>query len=98
VQFHKFVVSFDDGRRCEAVSSSRDLLRLERDGINPFDRGNIESSYVIAWATLQRLKRAGVIEFDVPETAEELMDQADLLPVDDEDPEGNGSGQGPITG
>lgn len=97
-KFSRFVVAFDDGTKVEAQSSSRDLLRLEKDGIKLDELGAIEGSYLLAWVTLQRLARTGVIDVDVPATADALADVADLEPYDDEDPEGNGSGQEAPTG
>lgn len=96
----RFVVSFDDGTSIEVQSSSRDMVALEKAGIDLTTMTPILGSYTLAHATLQRLKRVGKIDIDVPDTADELADLADLEPIsaDEEDPEGNGSGQAPITG
>lgn len=96
----KYLIRFDDGTEVEVQSSSRDMVALEKAGVNLTEMTPILGSYVLAHASLQRLKRLGKIDVDVPDTADELADLADLEPVgaDEEDPEGNGSGQAPITG
>lgn len=96
-KFQRFVVAFDDGSEVEVQSSSRDLLALEKAGVDLQSLSPIAGSYAIAHATLQRYKRRGLTDIDVPDTADELADIADLVPVDD-DPEGKGSGQGRPTG
>ena len=91
-------IVFDDGREAEVLTSSRDMLALEKAGVDLSALGPVESSYVIAHATLARYKRQGLVDFDIPETSDDLADLADLTYVDDEDPEGKGSGPAPSTG
>ncbi len=92
--FPKFTLTFDDGTVIEAQASSRDMVRIEKDGVNLDEMGGATGSYVIAHAALVRLARTGKLTDEhaalVPDTADELMELADLVPADDEDPEGNG--------
>lgn len=90
-------IVFDDGREATVQTSSRDMLAIEKAGVQLAELGPVESSYVIAHHTLTRYKRQGLVEFDVPDTAEELSEVADLDYVD-EDAEGKGSAPVPSTG
>lgn len=96
MQFQKFVVKFDDGREVEAEIKSRDLARLERDGVSVEETPPIQGSYLLAFTAMQRMKRSGRIDFDIPATVEDLMDNADIEVV--EDAPGEGSGQAAVTG
>lgn len=96
--FQKFAVAFDDGTEVEIQSSSRDLLGLEKVGVVLDDLPPIEASYRLAHVTLQRYKRVGLIDVDIPATADELMDLADLEPVGEVDAEGKGSAPDRPTG
>lgn len=97
-QFPKFTVVFDDGTRVDAQASSRDLVGLEKAGVQLSETAPVQGSYILAHAALSRLKRLGKIDVDVPETADELMDLADIEAEEDPDDAGNGSGQAPTPG
>lgn len=84
----KFLVVFDDGTSVEAEVRSRDLVRLEAAGVDLESVPPMRGSYILAHAALQRMVRSGVTGVSVPETAEELMDIADLEVPEDADPEG----------
>lgn len=93
----KFQVSFDDGFSVLAEVRSRDLVKLEAQGVDLTEIPPMRGSYLLAHAALLRLTRTGVVpEGRVPATVEELMDVADIEP--EEDAEGNGSGQAAPTG
>lgn len=100
-RFPKFTVTFDDGTVIEAQATSRDMVRLEKNNVNLDELGGATGSYVIAHAVLSRLVKTGKLTDEqaaaVPADPDDLMDLADL-DVDDEDPEGNGSGQVPTPG
>jgi hypothetical protein len=96
--FPPTVVVFDDGNRVEIQTSSRDMLALEKEGIDLAGVGNVEGGYIIAHATLKRYERQDRLGFSVPDTWEGLADCADLEPVEDADVEGKDSGQAPSTG
>jgi hypothetical protein len=96
-RFQRFTVAFDDGRQVEVQGSSRDLLALEKQGVDVTTMKPVEGSYVLAYAALVRAKAKGLIDVDLPDSADELMDCADLAASED-DPEGEGSGQGQATG
>lgn len=93
MQFQKFRVVFDAGHEVEVQLKSRDLALAERDGFVFDESKPVGGSYTLAFAALQRMKRNGQVEFDLPESAEGLMDCADLEVVEDPDVEGEGSGQ-----
>lgn len=93
-----FVVEFDDGHTVEVRPTSRDLLKLEKLNITPETSGNFEFGYQVAFHGLQRMARQNKLDFTPPGTVEALQDCADIDAIDDEDPEGKGSGQDPATG
>ena len=92
MQLVPFIVAFDDAEPFEVQPTSRDLARMEKDGIVLADTTPIIGSYTMAWYALARLDRTGKIPAGVVVgTLEEFMDSADIDAVDDGDPEGNGS-------
>ena len=98
----RFLVRFDDGTEIEAQASSRDMVALEKAGVNLTGLPPISASYQIAHAALLRMGRVGRLPdgVEIPAKWEQLADLADLEPVqaDAVDPEGNGSGQVPTPG
>ena len=93
MQKQKFIVTFDDGPTIEAEVKSRDLALLERDGIVLADMLPMKGSYTMVLTVLQRMKRAGAIDIDLPADADAMMDVADIDIALDADVEGEGSGQ-----
>jgi hypothetical protein len=90
-----FRVAFDNGQTVEVDLKSRDVAKAERLGIKMDDAQPVVGSYALAFVALQRMKRNGQIDFELPADAEGLEDIADLEMVDDE---GEGSGQEAATG
>lgn len=95
-----FVVAFDGADPFEVQPTSRDLVKMEKDGIDLQATTPLVGSYTLAYYALSRLDRqdklpAGV---QVPKSLDAFMDAADIDAVDDGDPEGNGSGQVPTPG
>jgi len=96
MQMQTFVVVFDAGQRVEVELKSRDVAKLERSGVVIETTTAVVGSYALAFVGLERMKRAGLIDFDLPESAEELEDVADLdVAVV---AEGEGSGQEAVSG
>lgn len=98
-QFKPFSAVFDDGTRIDMQSSTRDLLKLEQTGVVFRDLPPFEATYRLAYVTLQRYARLERLPdgFEVPESAEALMDLADIDAQADDD-EGEASGQEANTG
>lgn len=96
----KFRVMFDNGDSFEVASRTRDYEKLEREGVNIAELPPIRGSYQLAHLVLSRLARTGDISPSepLPESVDGLIDVADLEVVEDDDPEGKDSGQGPRTG
>lgn len=94
-----FLVHFDSGQTVEVEYKSRDIAKLERAGVVIEDTSPVVGSYALAFVALERMKRQGAIDFDLPESAEALEDVADIDVIGDpEDSEGEGSGQAAVTG
>lgn len=91
-----------DGDRVEIQLAQADYVRAEKDGYR-FGEGQDPGAMglaVVAWHAVTRAKRKGLIAIDVPETFDDFLDGYDF-PADqpeDDDPTGEGSGQGPTTG
>jgi hypothetical protein len=83
--FQKCIVHFDDGRSVPIETKSRDRLAVENQGIDLRLIGPFRASYLLAFATLQRYQRLGVLDGDLPASAEALADVADLEPVEEPD-------------
>lgn len=98
MQLQKFRVVFDSGEDVEVQLKSRDLASAERDGFVFDEAKPVGGSYTLAFAALQRMKRSGAVDFDLPESADGLMVCADLEVVEDPADEGEGSGQEAATG
>lgn len=90
-------VVFDSGHTVTVTAKSRDVLAAEADGIDFQTISPIRAGYLAAYYGLRRMKRQGLLPegLDLPETAEEFMDLADIEQVTDE---GEGSGQAATTG
>lgn len=88
-----FVVTFDAGHVVEFEVKSRDIAKLERAGVDMDETTGAVGTYALAFVVLERLKRTGKIDFDLPDSAEALEDIADIDVVGDGDVEGEGSGQ-----
>lgn len=84
-------VTFDSGEEVDVSFKSRDLAILERDGVDLQETPPIRGSYLVAFVALRRMARSGVLSFELPETVDEFMEIADLVPLEDEDAEGNDS-------
>lgn len=91
LELQRFKVSFDDGHEVEAQLKSRDLAVIERDGVDFSTAPPVQGAYMLAFTALQRMKRAGLIDFDLPDDVDGLIEVADIEPIVDEDPEGKGS-------
>lgn len=93
-----FSVVFDDGHDVLVELKSRDIAKAERAGLDLESATGMVGSYALVHVALQRMKRNGQIDFDLPDTAEQLEDIADLVVVEDGDVKGEGSGQVAVTG
>lgn len=91
-----FKVVFDSGQTVAVDLKSRDVAKAERLGVKLDEAHPVTGSYALAFVALQRMKRNGVIDFELPATAEALEDIADLEQVEED--EGEGSGQEAATG
>lgn len=100
MQMMPFIVAFDDAEPFEVQPTSRDLVKLEKEGVDINTLSNMVGGYTMAYATLQRIDRQGKLPDGVvlPRSLDEFMDSADLIPVVDSDPEGNGSAPEATTG
>ena len=98
MQMQRFVVVFDDGPSITTQLKSRDLASLERDGVNLDEVPPIRGTYLMAFTALQRMKRQGLIDIELPVDVDALMDVADIDIEEDADVEGEGSGQAAATG
>ena len=90
----EYRVAFDDGQTVDVVLKSRDIAKAERLGVDMNKSTPVVGSYALAFVALQRMKRTGAIDFELPKDAEALEDIADLEMVDDDeeqDDEGEGS-------
>lgn len=96
MRFEKIRVVFDDGHDVEVQLKSRDVAKAERLGIDLNTTSEVVGSYALVFVALQRMKRTGEIDFDLPKDAEALEDVADLDTI--EVVEGEGSGQEAATG
>jgi hypothetical protein len=89
-----YKVVFDDGQTVHVELKSRDVAKAERLGVKMGDASPVVGSYALAFVALQRMQRAGLIDFPLPKDAEGLEDIADLeVAEDDEDP---GEDTGPV--
>ena len=93
-------ITFDDGTDIVVQPKPRDLALAERDYHHDYAEGGVfRGTYATALAALGRMKRAGSISFELPETVDGLMDVADIEVVnDDADPEGKDLVPAPTTG
>lgn len=99
VNFPAMRIHFDDGDVVEVRPRLRDMALAERDFHHDYtESGNLTGMYVTALAALGRMKRAGEIDRDLPDTPDGLIEIADLEVVEDPDPEGKGSDPAPTTG
>lgn len=89
-------VIFDDGHDVNIHLKSRDIAKAERLGMDLSTAESVVGTYQLVFIALQRMKRNGEIDFDLPKDAEALEDIADLDEV--EPVEGEGSGQAAATG
>ena len=91
----KFTVTFDNGDTFDLQVRSRDMAKAEAEGFDFGTTPPVRGSYQLALYVLHRLVRSGQIEptDPLPETVDDLIVVADLEAVEDEDPEGKGSGQ-----
>lgn len=80
--YDRFKVTFDNGTSVEVQPSSRDNLKLERDGHQLHKILPGEATYMLVYAAALRHKAKGLIDCDVPDTFEGFVDTADLEPVD----------------
>lgn len=96
MQLQTFRVIFDSGEDIEVQLKSRDLAIAEREGFTFDEAKPMGGSYALALVALRRLHRSGAVETDLPDTADALMDVADLEIVEED--EGEGSGQEAATG
>lgn len=97
MQLPKVSIAIDDADPIEAQCTSRDLLAMEKDGIDINTMSSMAGGYTMAWYALKRLHRQGKTTVD-PGTLEEFMDSADINVDDEADPEGNGSAPVATTG
>lgn len=91
-----------DGQRVEIQLAQADYVRAEKDGFRFVDGENPGGLGLatIAWHAVCRAKRRGLIDITVPDSFEDFLDGYEF-PKDqpkEADPEGEGSGQAPITG
>lgn len=93
-----YKVVFDSGQTVDIELKSRDVAKAERLGIKLNDSSPVIASYALAFVALQRMKRTGGIDFDLPKDPEGLEDIADLEAVEDDVPLGEGSGQVAVSG
>jgi hypothetical protein len=72
-------IQFDDGTSYQVEARPRDLLAVEKDGIDVTSQP-IYGMYAVAYAALRRMKRTGVIptEVTLPATVDELTEIADV--------------------
>lgn len=91
----KFRVEFDDGTVIVGQGKSRDLVRLEADGIDISTLPPLRGTYAVVHTALLRMARTGQTDYPIPETVEQLMELADVEAVEDQ---GEGSGQEAPTG
>lgn len=92
----KFTVTFDEGQTVDVELKSRDLARLEIDGQDIQTLPPVKGSYLLAFTALQRMDRAGLIDFKLPADVDGLIDCADIESEDDD--AGEGSGQAADSG
>lgn len=97
-QKQSFKVVFDDGHEVDVELKSRDIAKAERAGLDVESAPGMVGSYALVHVALQRMKRAGLIDFDLPDTAEGLEDIADLDVIEDGDAKGEDSGPVAATG
>lgn len=73
-------VSFDDGTTYEVAAKPRDLLAVEKAGIDLTNGHAVEGMYAVALSALARMQRTGEIPADVklPESVDALADVADV--------------------
>lgn len=100
MQFSKITVALDNGDRFEVLPASRDLLKLERDGVDLEHVPSIEATYRVVHAVLLRLERTGAISPSepIPESWEGLADVADVDSDESNGDQGEASGQEATTG
>jgi hypothetical protein len=87
----KYKVVFDDGPTVDVELKSRDIAKAERLGVDMNKSTPVVGSYALAFVALQRMKRTGAIDFELPKDSEALEDIADLEMVEEDDDEGEGS-------
>lgn len=88
--FARYTVAFEDGPTVEVSVTSRDTLRLEREGVQVHKLPAAEGTYRLVYAALQRYTERGKIDADLPATVDEFMDCADIDAHDDSDPKDQG--------
>jgi hypothetical protein len=98
MQMQKFTVHFDDGPSIQTQLKSRDLAKLEEEGVDLSETPPIRGTYILAFTALERMKRQGTIDVDLPKDVQGLIDVADIDVDEDPDVEGEGSGQVAVTG
>ena len=97
-KFPKILVDFNDGTEPLVVqTTSRDALRLEREGYALDALPGIEGSYRLAYTCVARLIKSGTLDRGWL-SFEEFSENVDFDPVEDGDPEGKGSVPAPTTG
>jgi hypothetical protein len=76
-------IEFDDGTSYQVEARPRDLLAVEKDGIDLATKP-IYGMYAVAYAGLRRMKRTGAIpaEAVLPTTVDELTEIADVQTAD----------------
>lgn len=89
----QYKIIFDDGNEAIFEIKSRDVAKLERSGVKMGEDSGAIETYALAFVALERLKRQGLIDFDLPKDAEALEDIADIDMIEDPDAEGEDSGR-----
>ena len=98
-KFPPLNVEFDDGEQIRVEPKARDMAFAERDYHHDYQSpGPLQSIYATALATLHRMRRADIIDRELPDTPDGLMEIADIEVIGSDDPEGKGSDPAPTTG
>lgn len=96
----KVIVAFDDAEPLEVQCTSRDLLKMETDGVDLSEMKAIIGTYTFVWYALRRLERLGKLPdgVKVPKKVEDFLEMADIDQIGNEVDEGNGSAPEATTG
>ena len=87
-------VTFDDGTSIRLEPRPKDLARAELSGFDFQTGGPIVAAYAVAYATLGRLSRSGVLDdkISLPDSLDAFVDVADVDEIENEDPDAEGEG------